>query len=403
MKLERFKLIGGGVGGIVITCVEFIRGKNNVIFKDDVTRTRKVPFPHKFKQSVAKLKYYFLVLTGHWIEPFNKYYDRTTHTIAPIPETGVVPMGQTILIELMNKVAITGALFTGKGFLLTGTIDSYGDKTIGISTRIVTEEDDAGFYNEAHGVLMSIFTDVGVFFKEGMAIEDSPKEYLTDLGYAEKEGFNDLSEEELMNRVLDAFQQRGGIILMPADGSMELDSPVNDNMKSIEATDTKVTLDTRTGSIDGKHLEEVGEKTELENKEIDKENDQANADNSPKEKKHKESTPVDSDREFPPDSISDEDIKAAVGPVIDEVIEVIVPPQKVTKKKAGSTLASEKDFAAATGEQAKEDVPVDLTGAEFSEGHNPEVDDWNQEPQHNGGDEADLSSADMEDATQSQQ
>lgn len=422
MKLTKFKLIAGGLGGISITCTEYIMGTNNVMFSDDVTRTRKVPFPYKFKQSVARLKYYFLVLTGHWIEPFNKYYNRSTHTIARLPETGTTPMGQTILLEIMNKINITGVVFTGKGFLFTGTIDSYGDKTIGISTRLVTEEDDAGFYQEALGVINSVFSDVGIFFKEGKVIEDSPKTYLEDMGYSEKEDLGDLSEEEMTERVLDAFQKRGGIVLMPADGSsISIDNASSKDIKvSLDDKTGNVVLDTRTGSIDGKHLEEVSspqidpEREEVLKATADHIVDEVNkskakdADNNSEKPADKESKSVDSDREFPKESISDDDIKAAVGPVTEAAQEEVIPPVKTKKKSSGSTLASEKDFAAATGEQVREDQRVDLTGAEFSEGnpnmsegnHNPEVDDWSQEPENDSREGINISQEDLDGATQ---
>ena len=409
MQLERFKLIDGGVGGISITCYELIRGKNNIIFKDYVTRTRTVPFPLKFKLNIQKLKYYFLVLTAHWIEPFDKYYDRLNHVTLPLPETSAVPMGQTILKEIMNKVSITGVIFEGNGFRITGFLDTVGGKKIGIATSIVTEEDDAGFFNEAKEMIKSTFSDVGLFFKEGMVIEDSPRSYLDDLGYKDEENLGDLSEAELVERAVDAIQKRGGIIIMPEDGNIELDNLVDNKLDIFPADqvgDVKTTLDTRTGNIDGKHLQEVGEdntakidpEKEIEKFKEEKINKEKHAGNSSKEPTQEVSKSVDSDREFPQEGISDDDIKAAVGPVTEEISEEVIPPVKTKKKKAGSTLASEKDFAAATGEEVRDDAPVDLGNAEFSEDQSPEVDDWSQDVPVN--EESGISQEDLDSATQ---
>lgn len=420
MKLKRFKLIDGGIGGIAITCTEYVQGKSGAIIPDDVTRTRKVSFPFKFLQNVSKLKYYFLNMTAHWIEPYDKYYDRGTNRILPLPETGSVPMGQSLLIELMNKTNITGAIFTGKGFLLTGDINSYGDKKVGISTRLVTEDDDAGFYNEAIGVIQSIFSDVGMFIKDGMILEGSPKEYLSQYGEdTNKEGFANLSEDELMTRVFDAMQKRGAIIMIK-DGE---DIPEVDNFVAISENaqeEAQIILNTGTGSIDGKHLEEVGIKDEkvditqkmdpekvnekvkeienFKNGKIDKEKHPANAGSGSKKTSGKKSKPADNDREFPPETISDEDIKATTG---DIATEGAIPPEKgpkVIKKAAGSTLVSEKDFAEATGEKAPETGPVDLANAEFSENQNHEIDDWNQEQKDNTTNESEISNVDLEDS-----
>ena len=299
---------------------------------------------------------------------------------------------------------------TNGSFLITGTYNSYGDKKIGISTRNVTEDDDAGFYNEAMGTIHEVFFLITTFFKENMLPATSePEQYLSQYSDANKEDFVGLSKEELVNRAIDELQKRGAIIMMPEGGSLEVDHTEGNNALATE--DVKTTLDTRTGSIDGKHLQEVGEdntakidpeKTieEFKNQKIDKEKHPDNAGDNTKKATSKKSKPESNDREFPPDNISDEDIKAATGAVLTEEA---IPPEKgpkVKKKSSDSTLVSEKDFAQATGEQVREDAPVDLHEAEFSEnGAVHDVDDWNA----NVTDESELSSMDLEDSVQNQE
>jgi hypothetical protein len=398
MKLQKFKLIDGGIGGIKITCEEYSRTRGDITIPDHVDRTRKVSMPMSFRKSVGRLKYYFLNLTGHWIEPFNKYYDLGTHKIADLPASGPVPMGHQLLITIMNKVSITGVVLTGGGFILTGTINSHGDKEIGIATQIVTEDDDAGFYQEAMGIINNVFHEIGTYFKENMLPIDQPKEYLLTFGDTNQEGFSNLSEKELTDKVLDELQKRGAIIMMSDDNT----GPEEDNTgKLTENTeDVKTTLDTRTGNIDGEHLQDVSESlkkanevnvaiTEEKNKQIKKEKKNA------KKGIVSENKPEVNDREFPADHISDADIKAAVDPVENEEPAPEVKGTKVKKVAPGSSLVSEKDFAEATGDQVRDDKPVDLTGAEFSEG-NHEVDDWSQvAPEDN---QAEVSDINFEDS-----
>ena len=379
MKLEKFKLIDGGLGGIVVTGVEYTRTRGDITIPDHVNRTRKVSMPISFRKSVGRLKYYFLNLTGHWIEPFNKYYDLGTHSIAVLPSQGPIPMGHQLLITIMNKITITGVVLTGGGFMITGTINSYGDKEIGLSSQIVTEEDDAGFFQEAMGVINSIFHEVGTYFKDNMLPIDKPKEYLIQFGETNQEGFSNLSEKELTDKVLDELQKRGAIIMM-SDEKDELEAD-NETGKLVESTeDVKTTLDTRTGNIDGEHLQEAADSLRKAN-EVNVKITEAKKKEKKDGKKGKKSEDKQevNDREFPADNISDEDIKEAVGPIIEEEEVTKEPTAKLKKKAPDSTLVSEKDFAAATGNDVKEDTPVDLMNAEFSE-TNPEVDDWSQIP-----------------------
>lgn len=418
MKLQKFKLIDNGYGGIRITGIEYSLTKGGIVIPDNVNRERKVGMGLSFLGTVAKLKYYFLNLTGHWIEPFDKYYDRTTHTKLQLPTTGLIPMGQQLLFDKLNKVDITGVITTENSFMITGTYSSYGDKKIGISTRAVTEDDDAGFFNEAMGVINEVFFLITTFFKENMLPATSePAQYLSRFSDSNKEDFVGLSKDELIDRAIDELQKRGAIILMPeGGGSLEVDhiDEKTGLLLSVEDGGEKIILDTRTGSIDGKHLEEVNEKIDIDQKtstdqkidpEIDivkskeeKVNKKKHANNSPENKEvGKQSNKNDNDREFPQDNISDEDIKSATETV---VTEDAIPPEaspKVQRKKTGSTLVSEKDFAAATGEAVREDTPVDLTAAEFSENENvKDIDEWRE----NVTDESELSNIDIEDSIQ---
>jgi len=388
MKLIKFKLIENGYGGIEITGTEYSLTKGGIVIPDDVTRTRKIGLGVSFQGQVAKLKYYFLNLTGHWIEPFNKYYDRNTHTRLPLPAEGAVPMGQQLLIELFNKVDITGVTTTDDSFVLTGTYNSYGNKKIGISTRTVTEDDDAGFFNEAMGTIREVFFLVTTYFKENMLPATvNPEQYLSQFSDANKEEFVGLSKDELVNRAIDELQKRGAIILMPEGGGGDIEVDHREIDNDVKAVGDKATLDTRTGNIDGKNLEEVSH--------IDAEKDVVG---TTKKSSGKKAKTADNDREFPPDNITDEDIQEATGTVITEEVIPAEQAPKVQKKKAGSTLASEKDFAAAVGEEVRDDTPVDLTAAEFSqsrEGGN-EVDDWNASEAAG----ADISDINFEDSVQ---
>ena len=149
MNISKFKLRSGGIDGVTIHAIEKMPHEN-MMFLDEVSRTRKVPISDSLRKKIQNLKYFYLNLTSHWISPYNKYFDLKEYEILPVvPVDDKIPQGQTLLHDIWNKTSITGVTIKNGGFVITGEIEVVDGKKLGIATPFITEEDDLSFYMDA--------------------------------------------------------------------------------------------------------------------------------------------------------------------------------------------------------------------------------------------------------------
>ena len=87
MNITKFKLINGGIAGIVVDAKESIPYRGHMMIVDDVNRTRRIILPESIRRKVQEMKYFFLNITSHWIEPYNKFYDIKSYTLSDPPQT----------------------------------------------------------------------------------------------------------------------------------------------------------------------------------------------------------------------------------------------------------------------------------------------------------------------------
>lgn len=337
MKIESIKLMDSGYQGLVITGKEYFQTENGVAIVDDITRTRKIGLGKETIMTTTKLKYYFLVLTRHWLESYNKFYNRDTHEILPFPEKDPSPV-HVYLREIMCATTITGLKLTEKGFIITGSIDSVNTKKININTPLITPDDDAGFFYEAEDHMKKIIIEVVREIKQGQIPKYTKDELIRISKNTVKEGVEGMTEEQMHDKVVEDIQRRGGVILYADD-----ESPDFDYVGQVVIPDKQLSLNMSTKNIDSQNLEDAGAKAE---------------------------------EDTAPEAIDDKDITEAVVTEA-EAKEPASSGKQKSKKKSGSTLASEKSFSEATGKPAANTEQADLSNAEFSlEGAVTAENDW---------------------------
>ncbi len=254
MKITRFKLLQGGNEGIAIEAEEYLKADGKWVIIDDVKRTRKLIIPDKLMKEIAKLKYFFLNLTNHWIHPYTKFYDSEALKLF---EVGSQPTQTQLLLQnIWNKTSIIYATLDGKGFSIGGRIDSIESKPIVINCPAISADDDVGFFNECVDLLESIFAQIDEYFTSKVIPIEAGK---ANLPVEETEG---KTITELTELVAENFQKKGAIILMDANTQQDSLSETTDKPKTV--------LHTGTGSIDGaniKHAKGEADDSKSEKKE----------------------------------------------------------------------------------------------------------------------------------------
>jgi hypothetical protein len=244
LQISTFKLIDGGRGGIIIEGNESIQLSNNYQIIDQIKRTRKLILSDTIIEYIQGMKYFFLNCTGHWMAPFNNYYDMVNHKLKPLDPgpDGKIKAGQEMLKDLWNKTEITGISFKSGGFVITGTIAAVEGKKTVINTPFITEEDDLGFFSDAVLRIENSVREIIAFFATHQLPEFKPETILSE------EEMKGLNMQELTDKVVEKLVDRNMIMLVNDEGGQ----------KSLEEnTDKKTKVSINKNNIDSKNLPEA--------------------------------------------------------------------------------------------------------------------------------------------------
>jgi hypothetical protein len=261
MNISKFKLLDGGLSGVRIEAIEKMPHEN-MMFLDDVQRTRKVPLSDDLRNKIQNLKYFYLNLTSHWISPFNNYFDLTEYKLGPLVEKdGKMPQGQSLLHDIWNHTKITGVTIKNGGFVLTGEIEVVEGKKIGIATPFITEQDDLSFYLDARKHIEDIMNDLSQALESRALPMPKDKQMAISFGEDNEEA-ESMDMDELEQRFIDRLMEKGAIIMMN-DDSFE--------HKAVTDGTSPATLHKGTGSIDSHNMPEAQEHKEEEEEKSDEE------------------------------------------------------------------------------------------------------------------------------------
>ena len=216
MKISKFRLINEGFTGVSVEAVESIN-QGNLTVLDKVSRLRTYPVPEHIRAKISKLKYFYLNLTHHWIDPFDKCFDNETYDFVKLGDQEP-PKSYIILQTLMNHTKVLGVTMKNSGFVIIGTIESVEGKKISISTPFVTEEDDVSFFTEASDKIEEIMNDIAGLLKSTIALPFDEKQVLMAKGFKEDD-IAGYTKQEMIDMVIEGLQDKGAIVLMNSDGT----------------------------------------------------------------------------------------------------------------------------------------------------------------------------------------
>jgi hypothetical protein len=239
IQISKFKLLDHGRGGIEIEGKESMVMEGGYAVLDKIKRERRLMLAPDVIAKIQELKYFFFNLTGHWVAPFNKYYDLSTHRLKDIEldEKGEMKPGQNMLRTLWSRTDITGLSYKNGGFVITGQIETVEGKRCVINTPFITENDDIGFFSDA----IEKMNDCIMVIIEYLSMRQLPKYDPQSVLTAEEMSDGDINS--LSRKVVDKLIDRGLIVLI---NELEDDHP--------QLPFNGTTVHSETGSIDGDNI-----------------------------------------------------------------------------------------------------------------------------------------------------
>jgi len=217
IELTNFKILQRGFGGLEVKFKAYYDIPNGRKIVEEGSKKRTVPVGKTMLAKINSLKYYFLILTGHWIRKYADYFDRETLSVKPLSEGESYNGPWAELVNLWKKVTITSASKTDNGgFTISGFIEVIDQKPVNISTPEILISDDYGLFEETLDVLNNISDDILEYFSTGNLLEN-PKEKLKEIAQYTDEDFADLSEEDIMDQLTSLLEAKGAVILSPAE------------------------------------------------------------------------------------------------------------------------------------------------------------------------------------------
>ena len=215
-----FKLHKQGQEGIEISSEQLSRSihvDNQEVFQDNVNTYRKNIVPPHITEAIGRLRYYFLNLTGHWIDLYNPYMDNDNRIIIPLPENP--KRGHIYLKTLWQATEVTQVKFTSHSLQIMGTIDVIPGKPLPINPPKITHEDNLDWYMEAEAKIRAIFKLLVQYFSTiPLNNVDDYRKYL--VANAKEETKIDIAsfdDEQVMNKIIDKFSEAGAIVMMDGD------------------------------------------------------------------------------------------------------------------------------------------------------------------------------------------
>ena len=246
MQISKFKLIDHGRGGIVIEGKESVQIGSSYAVVDSIKRERRLMLSEDIMCKINELKYYFYNLTGHWVSPYNNYYDAVNHRMHDIvpDKDGKIKPGHEMLRTLWSRTEITGISYKNGGFVITGEIEAVEGKKVVINTPFIVEDDDIGFFHDAMDKIEECIRIIISFINAKHLPEFDPSKYLSD------EEMSDKDVNELSRKVVDKLIDKGLIVLVGSDDHPRLPFSKEEGGMTVHAD---------TGSIDGDNIPESEE------------------------------------------------------------------------------------------------------------------------------------------------
>ncbi len=218
-EITKFKLFKKGHNGLEVEVKTYFDSPGGRKIVEPGSRRRYLPIGSALREGINGLKYYYFILTGHWLEVYNDYFDRDL-MVPKIPGKDEDYNGPwAALRDLWDKTFITGAEVKDGGFFITGFLEIIPKKPLNISTPKISLSDDYAFFQETIDCLNNLAMEMINYFSIGSILENS-RDTLKEIAEYSPDDMKGLSDEEVENQLIEILESRGAIMISPTDAQM---------------------------------------------------------------------------------------------------------------------------------------------------------------------------------------
>lgn len=217
MKIKSFNLLDYGRNGMV-AIFEEQNLHDTITVKDEIKKKRKIPIPVPLRIKINTIKYYFLILTGHWIDEWDNYLKNDKIIEKDVDKDTTMKWDYRAVVRLFDNTTITGISVNDGAFTISGEVKTLGDKMIMVTTPACGLDDDEDFpyYDDAINKIYDIFSSVKEYLQNKQFLKQDPKQYLLELttNQTEKERISSLTEKDAEMEQLRQLEKKGVIMIM---------------------------------------------------------------------------------------------------------------------------------------------------------------------------------------------
>lgn len=225
IAIGSFKLHKKGEGGISITSMQLskhVKPIENIdvddkVYHDEIHTFRREKVPVHILKAIERLKYYFLNITGYWINLYDRYMDMTT--LMPTPASENVTEGRKHLEALWDATYVTQVKFDHNSFTIMGLMEVIDGKPLALNPQKVTSDDDLFFYEDARRAIEIIIKFLVDYFSTAAitTMEDYRKYLLEHSDAVGKTEVAQYDDQQIFNRIIDKFHKEGMFVLTDLD------------------------------------------------------------------------------------------------------------------------------------------------------------------------------------------
>jgi len=194
MKVEHFKIVDDGRGGIIVNGTDVKEKESGIHAIVDFSLTFRTPIPNDLFDHIQKLKLFFLQLTGHWEDGLSKYLE----------------------MDFENTV-ITGLKAKDDYYIITGKITNRYGQTIGMSSPKVTYDTAYSGFSHMVSLANELVGNVEKFVNDRKLRMMEPRQYVLDLFKDAEphdlESIRKMNDEQVREVLLSELERKNAIVI----------------------------------------------------------------------------------------------------------------------------------------------------------------------------------------------
>jgi hypothetical protein len=212
MKVEHFKIVDDGRGGIIVNGTDVKEKESGIHAIVDFSLTFRTPIPNDLFDHIQKLKLFFLQLTGHWEDGLSKYLEMDFSLKDQENDERYLRA-----YWLYENTVITGLKAKDDYYIITGKITNRYGQTIGMSSPKVTYDTAYSGFSHMVSLANELVGNVEKFVNDRKLRMMEPRQYVLDLFKDAEphdlESIRKMNDEQVREVLLSELERKNAIVI----------------------------------------------------------------------------------------------------------------------------------------------------------------------------------------------